>query len=237
MKKLLLSTMAATAFAMPMMATANEEPLNDVGLAINYGLFSGPTLELSYPINEELNVRGALSGGMSGSTTSTGAGTEPDFSVSLGGGIHRLALDYRPFAGSFFLSGGYAINSYKLEATASQVATDTVTIGDTTYTATSVLSLNGELKWNNAPTLSLGWGHSPSKGWGGLFEIGAIFTGAPDVSLTGSGFVDDGVNPPLDVSSDPTVRAELDKQAATIKNDVGNFDFMPIFQAGITYRF
>lgn len=237
MKKLLLSTMAATAFALPMTASAAPAELDDVGLAVSYGLFSGPTLELSYPINDELSVRGALSSGMSGSTSQNGTGTEPDYDISIGGGIHRLALDYRPFGGSFFLSGGYAINSYKLEATATTPDSITVDVGGTEYTADGSMTLNGEVEWSNAPMLTLGWGHSPSEGWGALFEIGAIFTGAPDVNISGSGLVDDGAGGTWDVSTEPQVVAAINEEEAKLKKDIADFDFMPILQAGVTYRF
>ena len=228
MKKLLLSTMAVTAFALPLSASATED-LKDLGVAVNYGLFSGATLELSYPVGNDLNVRGALSAGMGLSETSTGSATEPTYAVEANGGIHRLALDYRPFGNGFFLSGGYAINSYAIDVTSS--LTSAVTVGSTSYGVANA-TLTGQLSWNNAPTLSLGWGHSPAEGWGGLFEVGAIFTGAPDVSLTGTGTLDG-----LDVSSNTTVLAALNAEETKIKDEVANFDFLPIIQAGVTYRF
>jgi len=237
MKKIALSTLAASVFVLPLSASANPDALNDLGVAVNYGLFSGPTLELSYPLSDELNLRGALSSGMALSETENGTGTEPDYAVKADGGIHRLALDYRPMGGSFFISGGYAINSFKLTADASTTDTQTVTIGDTDYTASGTVNLDGALDWDNAPTLSLGWGHSPSEGWGAMFEIGAIFTGAPNLNIKGSGLVDDGAGGTIDVSSDPTVQAAINKEEAKLKDDIADFDFLPILQAGITYRF
>ncbi|GKT11477.1 MAG: hypothetical protein ISEC1_P0441 [Thiomicrorhabdus sp.] len=229
MKKLLLSTMAVTAFSLPFSASAASEDLKDLGVAINYGLFSGATLELSYPVGNDLHVRGALSAGMGLSETSTGSATEPTYAVEASGGIHRLALDYRPFNGGFFLSGGYAINSYAIDI--SSTITSAVTVGEVNY-STANATLAGQLSWNNAPTLSLGWGHSPAEGWGGLFEVGAIFTGAPEVSLTGTGTLDG-----LDVSNDASVLAALNDEETKIKDEVANFDFLPIIQVGVTYRF
>jgi hypothetical protein len=75
--------------------------------------------------------------------------------------------------------------------------------------------------------LSLGWGHSPAEGWGAMFEVGAIFTGAPDVALSGT----------FDGSEDATLNAALKDEETKLKNDVGDFDFLPILQAGVTYRF
>lgn len=223
MNKLALSTAVLTIMALPLSTSANET--GGVGLGINYGLFSGPTLELSYLISDSLSVRGALSSGMGLDETVNGAGTEPDYKVKTEGGIHRLVLDYRPMEGNFFLSAGYAINNFEINVNSASIS-GVSTVGGQTGAAVN-LSLNGVIDWENAPMLTLGWGHSPAEGWGALFEIGAIFTGAPDVSLNSSGTFNG-----LAVS-----RALLDEEEARIKKDIADYDFLPILQAGITYRF
>jgi len=163
MKKLGLSSVVLTVMALPLSVSAS--PIENVGLGLNYGLFSGPTLELTYPINDLLSVRGALSSGMGLSKTDRGSGSEPDYKVEADGGIHRLALDYRPMGGSFFLSAGYAINNFEIKANSYQ-SSGSVTIGDTTYNGSSDLRLKGVVDWDNAPMLTLGWGHSPAQGMG-----------------------------------------------------------------------
>jgi len=234
MKKQLLSAMVFSVATVSLSASANS--FENVGVGINYGLFSGPTLEMTYPISDSLSVRGALSSGMGLSKTDSGSGTEVDYTVDSEGGIHRIVLDYRPMGGTFFLSAGYAINNFKLTADANQNTSGQVTIGDETYDTSANLSLNGVIDWDNAPMLTLGWGHSPEAGWGALFEIGAIFTGSGNVALNGSGTVTSG-GTVYDVSTDSTVRAALDAEEARIKSDIADYDFLPILQAGITYRF
>lgn len=223
MKK--VSTVAVLTAAC-MAGTAHAQGL---GVSANYGLFAGPTLELTYPINDLLQVRGALSSGMGLSETTSD--TDIEYDVETDGGIQRLALDYHPFGGTFFVSAGYALNSFKLKADGS--TTGEVTIGDTHYTDSSA-TLNGNLDWESGATLSLGWGHSPARGWGAMVEIGAIVTGAPDVSLSGTGTVSDGATT-YDVSSE--IEGDLRREEEKIQNDVGDFDFLPILQAGVTYRF
>lgn len=206
--------------------------VDGLGLGINYGAFAGPTLELSYPITDTLQVRGALSGGMEVSETDSTDGV--DYDVTANGGINRLALDYHPFSNGFFLSAGYAINNFALDADGDVSNNETVTIGDTDYTATSNVLLKGKLDWDNAPTLSLGWGHSPAEGLGFLIEVGAYFTGAPDVSLNGSGSVSDGTTT-YDVSNE--IAGDIRAEEKNLQDDVGDYDFLPMLQAGITYRF
>lgn len=234
MKKLGLSAVVLTAMTLPLSTSANS--LENVGLGLNYGLFSGPTLELTYPISDGLSVRGALSSGMGLSETDNGAGSEVDYTVEADGGINRLVLDYRPMGGSFFLSAGYAINNFEITADSSQATSGQVTIGDETYDSSTNLSLNGVVDWDSAPIVTLGWGHSPEAGWGALFEIGAIFTGTANVALNGSGTVTAGGNV-YDVSTDPTVRAALDAEEKRLKDDLADYNFLPVLQAGITYRF
>ncbi|WP_373018514.1 hypothetical protein [Thiomicrorhabdus sp.] len=233
-KAIRVSLLAATTLALSVDAQASG--VDGVGVGVNYGLFAGPTFELNYAINNQLQIRGALSSGMTLSETTKD--TDIEYDVESDGGINRLALDYHPFGGSFFLSAGYAVNNFKLSALGTTSAGQSVTIGDTTYDVDANVALNGQLDWDNGATLSLGWGHSPAKGWGAMVEIGAIFTGTPTVSLSGTGTVDanDG-NGPQDVSSSQLVQDALNKEADKIQKDVGDYTFLPILQAGVTYRF
>ncbi|GEM_PF-957023 len=234
MKKKVLSAAIFVAATASLSASANS--LENVGVGINYGLFSGPTLEMTYPLSDSFSVRGALSSGMGLSETDNGAGTEVDYTVEADGGIHRLVVDYRPMGGNFFLSAGYAINNFEITADSYQNVSGQVTIGGETYDASANLALNGVVDWDSAPMLTLGWGHSPAAGWGALFEIGMIFTGTANVSLNGSGTVTQG-GTVYDVSTDPTVRAALDAEEQRLKDDLADYDFLPVLQAGITYRF
>lgn len=228
MKKFIVaSAMFAGSFASHSLYASSME---NIGLGINYGAFSGPSLELSFPISDTLQVRGALSGGMG--LSETGSDTDIEYDVEADGGIHRLALDYHPFANGFFLSAGYAINNFELKTNGSKTAAN-VDVGDQSF-ANADVALSGNLAWDNAPTLSLGWGHSPQQGLGFMVELGAFFTGAADVSLTGTGTYDNGA---VDVSTDPTFQQAIKEEEAKVQKDVGDFDFLPMLQAGITYRF
>lgn len=217
MKKLVLSTLLG---ASTIIASNPVVAADDLGLAVNYGAFSGATVELSYPITETLQIRGALSNGMGVSENSSD--TDIDYAVDADGGIHRLSLDFHPFTNGFFLSAGYAINNFELDANGSE--SGSVTVGNDTFTGD--VTVNAKFAWDNAPTLSLGWGHSPVKGLGFMLEAGAFFTGSPNIDIDGScsgtctGFDD-----------------ALKDEETKLKDDVADYDFLPMLQAGITYRF
>lgn len=229
MKKTLLSALIAGS-----MAVTNAQASEGVGVGVNYGLFSGATLELTYPITDVLQIRGALSNGMG--LDETASDTDIEYEVEADGGINRLALDYHPFDSGFFLSAGYAFNSFQIDAVGTSSALESVEIGDDNYTVTSDLALNGQLDWDSGATLSLGWGHSPAKGLGFLVEVGAIFTGAANVDLSGTGTVSDGTTT-YDVSNDPVVLESIAAEEKELEDEVADYEFLPILQAGITYRF
>ncbi len=219
MKKLLLSAIIGSAVAVPSIASANSA--KGVGVAVNYGLISGPAFELSYPINDLFQVRGALSAGMV--ISETGSGSEIAYDVTADGGVHRLSMDYHPFAGTFFMSAGYAFNDFKLKTHGT--GTGSVDVGNDTFNGDVVI--DGSLEWDSAPMLSLGWGHSPAEGWGAMFEVGAIFTGTGDIALSGT----------LNGARNSQLDAALVDEQAKLQKDVGDYDFLPILQAGVTYRF
>ena len=221
MKNALKNSLLASAIGLGMMATQAQAD-GGLGVGIGYGLLAGPTLELNYPINSYLVARGSVSSGMSLNETATT--DDLKYKVKADGGIHRLGLNYHPFQGSFFLSAGYAINQFELTANARE--SGTVTVGDQDFTG--VVAINGKLKWDNAPTLSLGWGHSPKQGWGALFEVGAIFTGAADVNLNGT---------ISDNSQQQALNDALKNEERKLKDEVAKLDFLPILQLAVTYRF
>ncbi len=227
-KGLLIATTAAIISPFSVQASSAE----NIGLGFNYGAFSGPTLEITYPISQSVQVRGAISGGMNLSEDDTT--TDITYDVTADGGIHRLALDYHPFQNGFFMSAGYAVNNFAIDADATVRRDEELTIGDTKYTADGTVNLAGKLDWDNAPTLSLGWGHSPAKGLGFLVEIGAYFTGAADVSLNGTGRVSDGTTT-YSVSNE--IADDIRREEKNLEDDVADYKFLPLLQAGVTYRF
>lgn len=226
-----MKTITRNTFLMAAMATsftafsAQASSVDGLGIGLGYGAFSGSNLELSYPITDTLQVRGALASGMKVSETSSD--TDIEYDVESSGGINRIALDYHPFSNGFFLSAGYSMNSFELDINGS--GTGTVEIGNVTYDAADI-TIDGNIAWQNAPSLSLGWGHSPAKGLGFMLELGAYFTGAANAKLDGTCTPTIGIEC---IGFDDALKDEEKK----LQDDVADFEFLPVLQAGITYRF
>lgn len=232
MKKHFLKAAVVAAMSTAVLAgTAQASGMDNIGVGVGYDVLSGGTLELNYPINDTFSVRGSVSNGIGFSESEQQDGIL--YKAKADGGIHRLAVNYHPFQGNFFLSAGYAINNFELGVKGT--GSGSVTVGDDAFNNATV-SMKGDVSWNNAPTLSLGWGHSPKKGWGFMAEVGMIYTGSPDVSLKGTGTYDNGGGA-VDVSSDPTFQAALKGEEKKLKDDLADANFLPLLQAGITYRF
>lgn len=226
MKKTLIAGLITSAL---LATSANASVMDNVGVGLNYGLVSAAGLELTYPISESFQIRGSVSTGMSVNETTTTSSDSVRYGAKADGGIHRIAIDFHPMQGSFFLSAGYAINNFEINAKGK--GEGSVSIGDETFNNANV-NLKGAIDWDNAPTLTMGWGHSPSKGWGGAFEIGAILTGSPNVKLSGTGDIGG-----TDVSAHNEFLTALSGEERKLKDEISSLNFLPIVQAGVTYRF
>ncbi len=93
-------------------------------------------------------------------------------------------LDLHPFGGSFHLSGGVVWNSNQ-GAVQAQL-TGPVTIGAQTYQPAEIGALTGLVNYSEryAPYAGLGFGGRGRVSF--LFDLGVVFSGFPQVSLTGA---------------------------------------------------
>ncbi len=139
-------------------------------------------------------------------------------------------LDWHPFRGSFRISAGAMYNGNEMDANGRPGPGATYEIGDTTYSAADVGTLDGNIDFNEfAPYVGLGWDTSFGKknAFGFLFEIGAMFQGSPNVTLTASG----------PIASDPTFQDDLNQEKQNIEDDVDSFTIYPMIAIGFCYRF
>jgi|GEM_PF-535217 len=144
----------------------------------------------------------------------------------------QLLGDYYPFGGSFRLTGGLVSNNNKfsLVGTPSGGGGGTYTIDNTTYNASDVGSLTGEIKSGNsiAPYLGIGFGKPTNEGLAFNTDLGIMFAGSPKVTLNAS-------NP--NFNNNPTNRAQLDNQARQTENDAKGFNLYPVLSIGLSYGF
>jgi hypothetical protein len=142
-------------------------------------------------------------------------------------GAVPVLLDVYPFRNWFRLEGGFLINLNQVDGTGISEQGQ-ITIGDRSYPVDQLGQLNGTVKFNRvAPYFGLGFCNpiKKRKHWGFFFDLGAMYHGRPDVSLSTT-------RTPL-----PQLVIDLKEEELRVEDDVKNFTFFPIIQFGVSYHF
>ena len=188
----------------------------------------GVGLDVSTPINDKLSARFNLNGA---SYTDTDTQDDNDYEGTLDLLTAGVLLDYYPFENNFRLSGGAYYNGNGFKGNIKPSATTSIDINGKEYNVGDIGSLDSELSFDKvAPYVGLGWGNDAhDKGWGFTFDLGVMYHGKGEATLT-----------PKDVS--PLVdRAELDRNVKNeeqdINDDLSDYKFYPVVALGVNYSF
>lgn len=199
---------------------ASPMALADLGLGVKAGTL-GYGVEGTVGLTTGVNLRAGLNGF---SYDYTDSASNIDYDIGLDLKSYALLLDWHPFAGTFKLTAG--ILSNKNGATMTATPTGSVTIGGNPYPAGTAGRLSGEVDFKGAaPYAGIGWGNAAgkSRGLGFSIELGVLFQGAPDVTLT---------------STNPAVsQSDLDAEAREIEDDLSGFKSYPVISFGLSYQF
>lgn len=194
--------------------------LADIGLGVKAGTL-GLGVEGTVGLAAGLNVRAGLNSFSYDYSDSAG---DVDYEIDLDLKSYALLLDWHPFAGTVKLTAGVLSN--KNGATMTATPTGSATIGGTSYPAGTAGQLRGEMDFKStAPYAGIGWGNAAgtARGLGVSVELGVLFQGAPDVTLT---------------SSNPAVsQSDLDAEAREIEDDLSGFKTYPVISFGLSYQF
>ena len=140
---------------------------------------------------------------------------------------YGLAADVFPFGGGFRISAGARKNDNKIELNGTP--STSVTVGNNVYTPAQVGTLSGTVKSNSfAPTISLGYGGALAKGFTVGAELGVMFQGTPKVNnyhATGL------------LASTPAFEADLAAEEQKVNDKVHSYQYWPIAQILLLYRF
>ena len=160
----------------------------------------------------------------------TDADYEGDLSLS---NVSAIA-DLHPFKNSGFkLSGGLIFANNTIEGTAN--ADQTIEIGDQTFNASELGSVDADISITNdvSPYLGLGWGNAvgANKDLGFWLNAGVMFGGSPDVNISPN--IAPGV--PAEVVAEINAAAEAEE--AELEDEIGFLDIYPVISLGISYQF
>jgi hypothetical protein len=160
------------------------------------------------------------------SLNGTFSGVEYDFDLDML--TYPITVDWYPFQNAFHVSAGIIINETDVDLGARPDTT--ITIGDTTYLASEVGTLSGDVSYRRvAPYIGIGWGNAfgKEKRWGVVGDFGIAFIGSPDVSLSASG----------PIASQPAFQSDLAQEQDDLEDDLSDFNIYPVFSVSFFFRF
>jgi hypothetical protein len=153
--------------------------------------------------------------------------TESDVSYELDLELKSFGIlaDWHPFKGAFRLSGGLLINGNGLSGKAKSSATYDIDSG-----IYDLDSISLDISYNTiAPYLGLGWDTTfgDADNWGFAFDLGLIYSGAPEATLQVSG-----LDAPAAINS-----GDVQREQNALQNDLDSLKWWPVISAGIVYQF
>lgn len=154
------------------------------------------------------------------------SGVEYDFDLDML--TYPITVDWYPFQDGFHVSAGIIVNETDVDLGAR--ADTTITIGDTTYLASDVGTLSGDVSYRRvAPYIGIGWGNAfgKEKRWGVVGDFGIAFIGSPDVSLSASG----------PIASQPGFQSDLAQEQDDLEDDLSDFNIYPVLSVSLFFRF
>ena len=156
-------------------------------------------------------------------------------------------MDWHPFDGGFRVTGGAFMNKSEIAAGAKG---ENVMIGGRRYSG----SLNLDADFDRfAPYLGVGYtGGRDRGGFGFVFDAGVLFSGAPNLSASGSASgeagsctfeVDDEGRATLagdavcESANLGDLKSDLESEHSKLARDLDDFKLYPVVSLGVSYRF
>ncbi len=146
-------------------------------------------------------------------------------------------VDYHPWQkAGFRFTGGLVFQDNNIEGTAKASNGGKININGTDYdTTTQLQSVKAKVSLSNsvAPYLGLGWGNAvkPDKHWGFSANLGVMFAGSPQVTLT----------PEFAPNITDAVKQQINNDIAQEKNkqesDLNWLNIYPVLSFGVSYQF
>lgn len=123
---------------------------------------------------------------------------------------------------------GYIDNEYGLDKH-NKNASGSIKVNDVAYTG--IGGVNGTQKYDNdiAPYVGLGFAPKITKNWGVFGEVGAYYTGNPDVELAAYGNLSNAT------PGAPTINQSVAAEANKIRND-DKYEWLPVGKVGVSFH-
>lgn len=134
-----------------------------------------------------------------------------------------LFADWHPFGSAFRVTAGIMSNGNELKGSSS--SSTNVKIGNNTYN----VGLDAKLDFDStAPYLGIGWGNAVAadKGWGFNVDLGVMFQGSGNVTLT-----------PTGSGASLVDSADVSLEEQKFEDDIKGYKYYPVCSFGVSYKF
>ncbi len=216
MNKVIASGVVAVALAGWSGVASADGP--GIGVGVKGGLL-GLGVEVTKSLSDSFDARLGLNQ-YNFSTTGTESGTRYDIDLKLQS--TTLLLDWHPTHGIFRVTAGYVFNNNKLALSVKPGST--YDVNGNTGTLAAGQYLTGEVKFDNGPYVGVGWGSGGSgQGFGVSIDIGAVYQGAPKVSLA--------------TNIAGITQTDIDREQASASDSLNSYRWYPQVAVGVTYAF
>ena len=216
--------MAVGLFAYGAMASA------DVGVSLRAGTL-GAGAELNVGLTEKLNLRLGYSMFDHDDTIED---TDVVYDAELKLRNASALFDYHVFGGGFRLSFGAVGAGTEIDVEAKP--SGTYEIGDEVFTASQVGRLFGNVKMGNdvAPYIGIGWGNTVDRQGRItiLFDLGAVYTGSPEVNLTAVC-----AQTTQGQLACPQLQQEVEREEDEFADEATAYEWWPVVSLGLAIRF
>ncbi|XID75560.1 ornithine uptake porin CarO [Alkanindiges sp. WGS2144] len=243
MKTLRVLALSAAVLAVASPAFADERVVTDEGVA-TFSFFKPAQVRaevgttgyggaISYNVNPHVGLTLGYNGGdisWSDDISVNGA----TYDLDMDNNTAYLNAEIRPWANWFYIAAGtgYLDNDYGLKAVTD--GTGTIKINGENYQAATGTTgtITGKMKYKNniAPYLGLGFSPSITDRWGVFGELGAFYTGNPEVELVARNLVDN------TGTAGMTAQQAANEDARKIRND-DKYKWAPVAKVGLSFRF
>jgi hypothetical protein len=223
MRKVLLSVLAAV-----WVMLASPASIADTSIGLRAGTLGGG-VELAHAFTETLGFRLAANG-LNYKTTETYESVDYDAKLKLATG--QLLLDWFPFSNNFRISAGAMYNGNKLTLDGIPSPGGTFTINGISYPTSEVSALNGAVGFKKAaPYVGLGYGRPVGKGLLFTADLGVLFQGSPQSTLTAT------CGAAASVSTCSQIQSNVAAEQAQLNDDMKQYQYYPVLSIGLAYVF
>ena len=155
-----------------------------------------------------------------------------DYDLDMENKTAYLNAQIRPFSNWFYVAAGvgYLDNDYKISRTVK--SGNSIDVNDVDFITNGDTTISGHLKYNSfAPYLGLGFSPDITSRFGVFGEVGAYYTGNPEVTLARTAG-----NVTANTQKQTNIDAEIAKERQQISND-NKYKYLPVAKVGLTARF